>query len=113
MADTFIGNSLHFSGEGLSSPSKAPVHHRDIRYSISAIRCYAFVVVSFSLTVCEFSYHKNPNLQLIGYVVSVLQNTIVVDVTEIMGIEVDDVRQVVKHSYYNKVDQRQIKNNVL
>lgn len=43
---------------------------------------------------------------------SVLQNTIVVDITEIMGIEVDDVRQVVKHGYYHKVDQRQIKNNV-
>ncbi|HDR5270573.1 DUF2187 domain-containing protein [Bacillus thuringiensis] len=60
----------------------------------------------------QFSYRKNPNLQLIGYVVSVLQNTIVVDITEIMGIEVDDVRQVVKHGYYHKVDQRQINNNV-
>ncbi|ANV74555.1 DUF2187 domain-containing protein (plasmid) [Bacillus thuringiensis] len=60
----------------------------------------------------QFSYRKNPNLKLTGYVVSVLQNTIVVDITEIMGIEVDDVRQVVKHGYYNKVDQRQIKNNV-
>jgi hypothetical protein len=44
--------------------------------------------------------------------VSVLQNTIVVDITDIMGIEVDDARQVVKHGYYNKVDHRQIKNNV-
>ncbi|MDA2446609.1 DUF2187 domain-containing protein, partial [Bacillus cereus] len=43
---------------------------------------------------------------------SVLQNTIVVDITEIMGFEVDDVRQVVKHGYYNKVNQKQIKNNV-
>ncbi|WP_144518948.1 DUF2187 family protein [Bacillus thuringiensis] len=60
----------------------------------------------------QFSYRKNPNLQLTGYVVSVLQNTIVVDLTEIMGIEVDDVRRVVKHGYYNKVDQMQIKNNV-
>ncbi|MDK3015535.1 DUF2187 domain-containing protein [Bacillus thuringiensis] len=60
----------------------------------------------------QFSYRKNPNLQLIGYVVSVLQNTIVVEITEIMGIEVDDVRQVVKHGYYNKVVQKQIKNNV-
>ncbi|MDY8164744.1 hypothetical protein P4310_29970 [Bacillus thuringiensis] len=41
-----------------------------------------------------FSYRKNPNLQLTGYVLSVLQNPIVVDITEIMGIEVDDVRQV-------------------
>ncbi|MEK4605553.1 DUF2187 domain-containing protein [Bacillus sp. FSL L8-0099] len=60
----------------------------------------------------QFSYRKNPNLQLIGYLVSVLQNTIVVDITEIMGIEVDDVMQVVKHGYYNKVYQRKIKNNV-
>ncbi|NIL29323.1 DUF2187 domain-containing protein [Bacillus thuringiensis] len=60
----------------------------------------------------QFSYRKNPNLKLIGYVVSVLQNTIVVEITEIMGIGVDDVRQVVKHGYYNKVVQKQIKNNV-
>ncbi|MDA2518656.1 DUF2187 domain-containing protein [Bacillus cereus] len=60
----------------------------------------------------QFSYRKTPNLQLIGYVVSVLQNTIVVDITEIMGIEVDDVRQVVKLGYYDKVDYRKIKNNV-
>ncbi|KKZ90815.1 DUF2187 family protein [Bacillus wiedmannii] len=60
----------------------------------------------------QFSYRKNPNLQLIGYVVSVLQNTIIVDITEIMGIEVDDVRQVVKHGYYNKVVHKQIKSNV-
>ncbi|MBJ7967371.1 MULTISPECIES: DUF2187 domain-containing protein [Bacillus] len=60
----------------------------------------------------QFSYRKNPNLKLTGYVVSVLQNTIVVEITEIMGIEVDDVRQVVKQGYYNKVVQKQIKNNV-
>ncbi|MGW5955663.1 DUF2187 domain-containing protein [Bacillus mycoides] len=60
----------------------------------------------------QCSYRKNPDLQLMGYVVSVLQNTIVVDITEIMGIEVDDVRQVVKHDCYNKVVPRQIKNNV-
>ncbi|MDZ4417422.1 DUF2187 family protein [Bacillus cereus] len=57
----------------------------------------------------QFSYRKNPNLQLTGYVVSVLQNTIVVDITELMGIEVDDVRQVVKHGCYNKVVHKQIK----
>ncbi|MFJ8219775.1 DUF2187 family protein [Bacillus cereus] len=60
----------------------------------------------------QFSYRKNPNLQLTGFVVNVLQNTIVVDITEIMDIEVDDVRQVVKHGYYNKVVPMQIKNNV-
>jgi uncharacterized protein YkvS len=60
----------------------------------------------------QFSYRKNPNLQLTGFVVNVLQNTIVVDITEIIDIEVDDVRQVVKHGYYNKVVPSQIKNNV-
>ncbi|OTY20742.1 DUF2187 domain-containing protein [Bacillus thuringiensis serovar navarrensis] len=60
----------------------------------------------------QFSYRKNPTLQLTGFVVSVLQNTIVVDVSQIMKIEVDDVRQVVKHSYYKKVVHTQIKNNV-
>lgn len=59
----------------------------------------------------QFSYRKNPNLQLTGFVVNVLQNTIVVDITEMMDIEVDDVRQVVKHGYYNKVVPTQIKNN--
>ncbi|MBE7099202.1 DUF2187 family protein [Bacillus cereus] len=60
----------------------------------------------------QFSYRKNPNLQLTGYVVNVLQNTIVVDITEIMGIEIDDVRQVVKHGCYNKVIHKQIKSSV-
>lgn len=32
----------------------------------------------------QFSYRKNPNLQLTGYVVSILQNTIVVDVLKMM-----------------------------
>ncbi|WP_267379569.1 DUF2187 domain-containing protein [Bacillus sp. GM_Baccil_2] len=60
----------------------------------------------------QFSYCKNLNLQLIGYVENVLQNTVVVDITEIMGIEIDDVRQVVKYGYYNKVILKQIKSNV-
>lgn len=62
----------------------------------------------------QFSYRKNPNLQLTGYVVNVLQNTIVVDITEIMGVgvEIDDVRQVVKHGFYNRVVHKQIKSNV-
>ena len=40
-----------------------------------------------------------------GFIVNILQNTIVVDIAERMNIEVDevdDVRQVVKHGYYNK-----------
>ncbi|OTW89355.1 DUF2187 domain-containing protein (plasmid) [Bacillus thuringiensis serovar sumiyoshiensis] len=59
----------------------------------------------------EFSYRKNPNLQLIGFVVNVLQNPIVVDIAHRMDIEVDDIRQVVKHGYYNKVVYKQIKNS--
>ncbi|MCU5404263.1 YkvS family protein [Bacillus cereus] len=51
----------------------------------------------------QFSYRKNPNLPLTGVVLSVLQNTIVADITEIMEKEVDDVRQVVKHGYYSKM----------
>ncbi|MGA5662958.1 DUF2187 domain-containing protein [Bacillus bombysepticus] len=53
----------------------------------------------------QFLYRKNPNLQLMGYVVSILQNIIVVDITEIVGIEVDDVRQVVKHDCYDRLVQ--------
>ncbi|PEL18134.1 DUF2187 domain-containing protein [Bacillus wiedmannii] len=60
----------------------------------------------------QFSYRKNTNLQLMGFIVNISQNTIVVDIAERMNIEVDDVRQVVKHDYYNKVVQRQIKNSI-
>ena len=59
----------------------------------------------------EFSYRKNHNLKLMGFVGNVLQNTIVVDIAERMDIEVDDFMQVVKHGYYNKVVPTQIKNN--
>ncbi|PGM55582.1 DUF2187 domain-containing protein [Bacillus cereus] len=57
----------------------------------------------------QFPYSKNPSLQLTGYVISVLNNTIVVDVSEIPGIEESeiDVKQVVKHGSYNKVVQVQ------
>ncbi|MGN4426342.1 DUF2187 domain-containing protein [Bacillus cereus group sp. MYBK30-1] len=53
----------------------------------------------------RFPYRKNPSLQLTGYVISVLNNTIVVDVSEIPGIEESeiDVKQVVKHGSYSKV----------
>ncbi|WP_263704683.1 DUF2187 domain-containing protein [Bacillus thuringiensis] len=60
----------------------------------------------------QFLYRKNTNLQLMGFIVNISQNTIVVDIAERMNIEVDDVRQVVKHGYYNKVVQRQIKNSI-
>ncbi|AKR13276.1 MULTISPECIES: hypothetical protein [Bacillus cereus group] len=60
----------------------------------------------------QFPYRKNFNLQLTGYVVSILQHTIVVEITAIMGVEVYDVRQVVKHGCYNKVVHKQINSNV-
>ncbi|WP_420871661.1 hypothetical protein [Bacillus thuringiensis] len=43
---------------------------------------------------------------------NVFQKTIVVDITQRMDIEVDDIRQVVKYGYYNKVVHKQIKNSV-
>ncbi|EOP90888.1 hypothetical protein IGM_02150 [Bacillus cereus HuB4-4] len=59
----------------------------------------------------QFPYRKNSSLQLIGYVVSVLQNTIVVDVSEMVGVEVDGVRQVIKHGFYNSVARKQGSSN--
>lgn len=62
----------------------------------------------------QFSYRKNPTIELTRYVVSILENTIVVDISEMIGseiLEVDDVRQVVKHGSYNKlVDERRRSN---
>lgn len=43
---------------------------------------------------------------------NVLQNTIVVDITEVIEIEVDDVRQIAKHGCYHKVVHKLMKNNV-
>ncbi|EJR12012.1 MULTISPECIES: DUF2187 domain-containing protein [Bacillus cereus group] len=62
----------------------------------------------------QFPYRKNPSLQLTGYVVSVLTNTIVVDVSDVLGTETNelvDVRQVVKHGCYKKID-KYIRRNV-
>ncbi|MGE6509886.1 hypothetical protein [Bacillus cereus] len=53
----------------------------------------------------QFPYRKNPPLQLIGYVVSVLTNTIVVEILD-REMEVNkliDARQVVKQCFYSKV----------
>ncbi|PND13378.1 hypothetical protein CW304_21615 [Bacillus sp. UFRGS-B20] len=48
----------------------------------------------------NFSYRKNPNLQLTRICKSCsAKYNWVVDITEMMDIEVDDVRQVVKHGY--------------
>ncbi|MCU4769452.1 DUF2187 domain-containing protein [Bacillus toyonensis] len=49
----------------------------------------------------QFPYRNNSSLQLTGYVVNILQNTIVVDIAETHAI--DETRQVVKHGYYHKM----------
>ncbi|AJG91332.1 DUF2187 family protein (plasmid) [Bacillus tropicus] len=53
----------------------------------------------------RFTYRDNTKLKLQGYVVSVLTNTIVVDISEDIlnkGYEEIESRQVVKHGHYNK-----------
>ncbi|PFD96763.1 DUF2187 domain-containing protein [Bacillus cereus] len=64
----------------------------------------------------RFPYRENPSLQLTGYVVSILTNTIVVDISDMVETEKNesiDVRQVVKHGCYHKVADKQAKNEVL
>lgn len=52
----------------------------------------------------RFSYRDNPSLQLTGYVISVLQNTIVVDISETMKLHnIEYARQLVKHGNYHKI----------
>ncbi|EJR27765.1 DUF2187 domain-containing protein [Bacillus cereus] len=56
----------------------------------------------------QFPYHDNPSLKLTGYVVNVLTNTIVVDVSEILQIqenELIEIRQVVKHGCYERISK--------
>ncbi|MDZ4406775.1 DUF2187 domain-containing protein [Bacillus cereus] len=62
----------------------------------------------------RFPYRKNPSLQLTGYVVSVLTNTIVVEILdrETEENKLIDARQVVKHCIYSKVHKK-VKPNVL
>lgn len=53
----------------------------------------------------RFTYRDNSKLKLQGYVVSVLTNTIVVDISEDIlnkGYEEIESRQVVNHGHYNK-----------
>ncbi|MDA2043878.1 DUF2187 domain-containing protein [Bacillus cereus group sp. Bc191] len=62
----------------------------------------------------QFPYRKNPSLNLTGYVVNILTNTIVVDVSDMLGTETDevvDVRQVVKHGCYKKTVGREAISN--
>lgn len=53
-----------------------------------------------------FTYRDDATLKFKGYVVSVLSNTIVVDISEDIlskGCEEIELRQVVKHGNYNKL----------
>ncbi|WP_440603382.1 DUF2187 family protein [Bacillus sp. GB_SG_008] len=55
----------------------------------------------------QFSYRDNPSLKLTGYVVNVLINTVVVDVSEMLKNEEHqdiEARQVVKHDQYKKIE---------
>jgi hypothetical protein len=52
----------------------------------------------------QFPYRNNSSLQLTGYVVNILQNTIVVDIADIAETHaIDETRQVVKHGRYHKM----------
>ncbi|HDR4561262.1 MULTISPECIES: DUF2187 family protein [Bacillus] len=53
----------------------------------------------------RFTYRDNSKVKLQGYVVSVLTNTIVVDISEDIlkrGCEEIEPRQVVKHGHYKQ-----------
>lgn len=57
----------------------------------------------------KFPHRKNPSLKLYGYVVNILTNTIIVDVSETIqteGYKELDVRHVVKHGRYKKIRSR-------
>ncbi|TCW58260.1 hypothetical protein EC917_102446 [Bacillus thuringiensis] len=52
----------------------------------------------------QFPYRSNSSLQLTGYVVNILQNTIVVNIAEIAETPaIDETKQVVKHGCYHKM----------
>ncbi|AUB67309.1 DUF2187 domain-containing protein (plasmid) [Bacillus cereus] len=60
--------------------------------------------------VVQFCYRKNPSIRLTGYVVSVLENTVIVDISNMQhsldkGIA---IRQVVRHGKYTKVPNEQV-----
>lgn len=78
--------------------------------------CHMKDIMTVKIGDCvQFPYRKNPSLQLTGYVVSVLTNTIVVDISDMIETEKNEpleVRQVVKHGYYNKVREKR-KCNIL
>ncbi|AOM14539.1 DUF2187 family protein [Bacillus thuringiensis] len=60
----------------------------------------------------QFPHRKDSSLKLTGYVVNILTNTIVVDISEmILNRKYKDIdtRQVVKHGQYKKVRVRKNK----
>lgn len=60
----------------------------------------------------QFPHRKDSSLKLTGYVVNILTNTIVVDISEMILNEKYkdiDTRQVVKHGRYKKVRVRKDK----
>ncbi|MGG3523658.1 DUF2187 family protein [Bacillus pseudomycoides] len=54
----------------------------------------------------QFPHRKNPSIKLTGYVVNILTNTIIVDISEMLKTKKYkeiDTRHVVKHGRYKKV----------
>ncbi|PGE93304.1 DUF2187 domain-containing protein [Bacillus pseudomycoides] len=57
----------------------------------------------------QFPHRKNPSIKLTGYVVNILTNTIIVDISEMLKTKKYkeiDTRHVVKHGRYKKVRAR-------
>lgn len=52
----------------------------------------------------QFLYRDNPSIQLTGYVINILKNTIIVDIGEIAERYcIEEIRQVIKHGKYTRV----------
>ncbi|WP_257148811.1 DUF2187 family protein [Bacillus thuringiensis] len=60
--------------------------------------------------VVQFCYRKNPSIMLTGYVVSVLENTVIADISSMQhSFDKDiDIRQVVRHGKYTKVSNEKL-----
>ncbi|MED4714242.1 MULTISPECIES: DUF2187 family protein [Bacillus] len=57
----------------------------------------------------QFPHRKNPSIKLTGYVVNILTNTIIVDISEMLKTKKYkeiDTRHVVKHGRYKNVRVR-------
>ncbi|KFN11945.1 DUF2187 family protein [Bacillus pseudomycoides] len=60
--------------------------------------------------IVQFCYRKNSSIVLTGYVVSVLENTVIVDIANIQhSFNKDiDIRQVVRHGKYTRVSNEKL-----